>query len=148
MSLDYPFDDWHDVKSCYSAIGWEIVGETIVRDDSFGDWAISETNLILPNGDTGFVLCSHCDRIGNTVEPKPVSHRWDMLRYRLHPDRWTAPFGKSMDKDRRTFYQTQCMVITPVPMDQATQQEIRVMYNSFREQARRAIAGNSQQEQK
>ena len=140
VSLDYPFDGWHDVKRCYRNIGWKIVDEKIVEQLPAYKWKASETSMVLPNGDSGFVLCSHCDHLGNTVEPKPATHRLNMIRYRLDPDRWAAPFGSSMDKNRRTYYQTQCMVATPVPLDEDTKKEIRAMYAQFREQTRKAIA--------
>ncbi|BDS07662.1 hypothetical protein NT6N_27020 [Oceaniferula spumae] len=146
MSLDYPFDNWHDVKSCYNNIGWTINAEKTLRDGAFSNWGASETYLTVPNGDAGFVICSHSDHVGDVVQPKPATHRLGMLRYRLHPDQWSAPFGKSMDRNKRTFYQTQCMVSTPLPLDEATQEEIRLMYAQFREQARRAIARQSLQQ--
>ncbi len=147
MSLDYPFDDWHDVKACYHNIGWAIKDEKIVSQLPLYAWGASETDMILPNGDAGFILCSHSDHIGNIVEPKPATHDHTMLLYRLRPSEMTAPFGGTMDKNTRTFYQTQCMVATPVPLDEAMKQEIRVMYAQFREQTRKAIGAKSKQNQ-
>ncbi|MCP5534617.1 MAG: exosortase U [Akkermansiaceae bacterium] len=140
MSLDYPFDDWHDVKACYSNIGWKISKEHIVDNAPAFQWPASETEMVLPNGDAGFILCSHSDHLGNTVEPKPTEHNWTMTLYRLHPDRMTPPFGGTTDRAKRTFYQTQCMVATPVPLDESTKEEVRLMYAQFREQTRQAIA--------
>lgn len=145
MSLDYPFDNWHDVKRCYKNIGWKISSEKILVEQPIFNWGASETNMTLPNGDAAYVLCSHCDHLGNTVEPKPATHRLDMLLYRFHPDRMTAPFGTWSDKATRTFYQTQCMVATPLPLDEATKEEIRIMYAQFREQTRKAIEIRSRQ---
>ena len=145
MSLDYPFDDWHDVKACYRNLGWKIREEKILDKQPTFKWQASQTYMILPNGDYGFILCSHCDHIGNTVQPKPTETGWKMALYRLQPERMTPPFGDSTDKDKRTFYQTQCMVATPAPLDEATKEEIRIMYAQFREQTRRAIARKSAQ---
>ena len=146
LALDYPFDDWHDVKRCYSNWGWKIEGESIVKEPAVFQWEASQTDMILPNGEFGFILCSHCDHIGNTVQPKPTEHDHTMLMYRLHPDRMTPPFGisRSTSKNKRTFYQTQCMVTTSRPLDEATREEIRLVYASFREQIRRAIVARSQ----
>lgn len=140
MSLDYPFDGWHDVKHCYTKIGWKIVDEQIVEKEANYKWSASQTDMTLPSGDYGFIMCSHFDHLGKGVEPKPATHKLNMIRYRLHPDRWVAPFGDSLDKDRNTYYQAQVMVSTAVPLDRGTEEEIKVMYATFREQARRAVA--------
>lgn len=144
LALDYPFDDWHDVKICYSNLGWKIEKETVVSEPAVFQWGVSQTDMTLPNGDYGFILCSHCDHAGNAIQPKPTDHDHTMLIYRLHPDRMTPPFGKSTNKDNRTFYQTQCMVATATPLDEASREEIRLMYASFREQIRRAVAAKAQ----
>lgn len=145
MALDYPFDDWHDVKNCYLNLGWKIESERIEESSPIFDWGASETNMILPNGNAGFVLCSHCDHLGNSVQPKPTDHDHTMLIYRLHPNLMTAPFGTALEKDKRTFYQTQTMVNTQRRLDEATKREIRLMYAQFREQTRRAIEMRSRQ---
>jgi len=144
MSLDYPFHEWHDVKRCYYKVGWKLVDEKILRTLPTFQWQASETDMLIPNGDAGFILCSNCDHLGTPVLPKPAAHDHTMLIYRLHPDKMTPPFGSSYEKEKRTLYQTQCMVSTPLPMDEATKQQIRLMYADFREQIRRAIASRGQ----
>ena len=144
MSLDYPFHQWHDVKVCYGYAGWKLQSERIVRKLPAFKWQASETNMVLPNGDSGFILCSLTDQLGNPQLPKPTEHDHNMLLYRIRPSQMTPPFGTSYDKDRNTFYQTQCMVATPLPLDEATKEEIRLMYADFREQTRRAITARSQ----
>lgn len=139
MSLDYPFDDWHDIKVCYSNLGWEIEDEKIIDDSLLYQWAASETDMALPNGDSAMLLCSHCDHLGNVVVPKPAEHGWEMILYRIRPERMTPPFSSRVGKGERTFYQAQCKVSTPMPMDEATKEEIRMMYARFRQQARDAI---------
>ncbi|MGB2090672.1 MAG: exosortase U [Akkermansiaceae bacterium] len=143
VSLDYPFDDWHDVKRCYYNVGWQLAGEKIVRKLPVFKWPVSETDMILPNGDAGFILCSNSDHQGVPVMPKPAVHDHTMIIYRLHPSKMTPPFGTQYNKDKRTLYQTQCMVATPRPLDEATKEQIRLMYVDFREQIRSAIAEQS-----
>gem|GEM_PF-1466348 len=139
MALDYPFDDWHDVKRCYSNIGWKIKNERIVEELPAFQWRASQTDMVLPNGDAGYILCSHNDHFGKPVQPKPAQHDWTMLAYRLHPDKMSPPFGAWDKQGSRTYYQTQCMVATPVPLDALTRKEIRMMYAEFRGQIRQAI---------
>lgn len=147
FSLDYPFHEWHDVKRCYYKVGWQLVGEKIVRELPTFEWPASETDMLLPNGDAGFILCSNCDHLGGPVVPKPAKHDISMLVYRLQPSQMTPPFGDSYDQDSRTLYQTQCMVANPRPLSEATKEQIRLMYVDFREQTRRAIASQSQNNQ-
>ena len=96
--------------------------------------------MVLPNGDAGFILCSNCDHTGTPVMPKPVTHDTSMLFYRLSPTQMAPPFGTAYESEKRTLYQTQCMVATPRPLDEATKEQIRLMYANFREQIRSAIA--------
>ncbi len=143
FSLDYPFHEWHDVKRCYYKVGWQLVDEKIVRKLPAFEWQASETDMLLPNGNAGFILCSNCDHLGSPVVPKPAKHDLSMLVYRLQRNQMTPPFGDAYDQDRRTLYQTQCMVANPLPLDEATKEQIRLMYVDFREQIRRAIASHS-----
>ncbi len=143
LALDYPFNEWHDVKACYSNLGWKVYDEQVINTPPMFSWGVSQTKLTLPSGGFGFILCSHCDQLGDTVQPKPADHQFSMLKYRLGPNQWAPPFGTSMDKDKRTFYQTQVMVSTNAPLDEASIQEIRAMYADFREQTRRAIGSAS-----
>ena len=143
LALDYPFHEWHDVKACYSNLGWKAYDEQVINTSPMFSWGVSQTKLTLPSGGYGFILCSHCDQLGDTVEPKPAGHQFSMVKYRLSPKRWAPPFGASMDKDKRTFYQTQVMVSTNAPLDEASMQEIRAMYADFREQTRSAIGSAS-----
>ena len=145
MSLDYPFHQWHDVKVCYGYAGWKMQSEQIIRKLPTFKWQVSETNMVLPNGDAGYILCSLTDQLGNPALPKPTEHDHTMLLYRIHPSKMTPPFGVSYDKERNTFYQTQCMVSTPLPLDEATKEEVQLMYADFREQIRSAIAAKSRQ---
>ena len=144
MALDYPFDKWHDVKICYGNLGWQADKERLLELKRYTDWGASETEMTLPTGDFGFILCSHCDHEGGVVQPQPTSHQFDMVLYYLHPKQWSAPYGLSVDRNKNTFYQTQSMVTSPFPLDEPTKQEIRLMYEEFREQTRRLIQQKTQ----
>ena len=146
MALDYPFDKWHDVKRCYTIQGWKVYDEEIVKDASMSGWGVSQTELMLPTGDYGFILCSHCDHIGGKVQPKPTTHDFSMVTHYLHPKQWSAPFAISVDKSKNTFYQTQTMVTTSFELDDESKREIRLMYAEFREQCRKAIQQHTMQQ--
>lgn len=145
MALDYPFDKWHDVKRCYTIQGWKVFDENIIRDSRDFRWGVSQTDMNLPTGDFGFILCSHCNHLGGTVQPKPTTHDFSMVTHYLHPKQWSAPFGISVDKNKNTFYQTQAMVTTSFELDEETKQEIRLMYADFREQCRQKIQQHAMQ---
>ena len=145
MALDYPFDKWHDVKRCYTIQGWKTADEKIIRDSKDFRWGASQTDMTLPTGDFGFILCSHCDHVGGTVQPKPTTHDFSMVTHYLHPKQWSAPFAVSVDKSKNTFYQTQAMVTTSFELDEETKQEIRLMYADFREQCRKNIQQHAMQ---
>lgn len=143
MALDYPFDKWHDVRVCYTNLGWKIQTMAMSNLEQSTGWGASETQMTLPTGDYGFILCSHMDHLGNKVVPKPTASNLNMVGYYLHPKQWQAPFKINVDKDTNTFYQTQVMVTTAFPLDEPTKQEIRDMYGEFREQTRKLIEEES-----
>lgn len=143
MALDYPFDKWHDVRLCYTRLGWKIDTMAMSNLEQRTGWGASETQMTLPTGDYGFILCSHMDHLGGKVIPKPTASNLNMVGYYLHPKQWQAPFKMHVDKDKNTFYQTQLMVTTAFPLDEPTKQEIRDMYGEFREQTRKLIEEES-----
>lgn len=143
MALDYPFDKWHDVRLCYTRLGWKINTMGMSSLEQSTGWGASETQMTLPTGDYGFILCSHMDHLGGKVVPKPTASNLNMVGYYLHPKQWQAPFKMNVDKDTNTFYQTQVMVTTAFPLDEPTKQEIRDMYGEFREQTRKLIEEES-----
>ncbi|MFC5050659.1 exosortase U [Rubritalea spongiae] len=140
FALDYPFESWHDVRVCYSNLGWQVEEAHLVQPDPSVAWGSSETDMILPTGDYGFIQCSHTNQLGEMVQAKPSeSFSLEFLLFKLGPTRWAAPFGQSLEKDKNTFYQTQMMVTTAFPLDEPTKQELRAMYAEFREQTRQLI---------
>ncbi|MFD2158942.1 exosortase U [Rubritalea tangerina] len=144
MALDYPFDDWHDVKVCYGNLGWTAVGEKVELLESNPRWYFSETDMVLPTGDYGFVMCSLSDHGGRYAEPKPVETGWHLVKYKFGRNKWVAPFGRVANKDEKTLYQNQVMVTTAFPLDEVTKQEIRAMYGEFREQTRALVMESTQ----
>lgn len=143
ISFDYPFDKWHDVKACYTKIGWQIRDEEIIRDSKEFRWGVSQTGMKTPTGDFGYILCSHMNHLGEWVQPKPTTHDISMFTYYLHPKRWSAPFGVSVDKNKNTFYQIQMMIVTTNELDEETRKEVRLTYADFREQCRRIVEAHA-----
>ncbi|WP_435692556.1 exosortase U [Rubritalea sp.] len=139
MALDYPFDSWHDVRVCYTQLGWKVDSIANAESGDFEEWKASETLMGLPTGDYGFILCSHSDQKGGVVQPKPADTGVDMLAYYLNPKQWQEPFKIESDKSLTTYYQTQTMVTTPFPLGEEMKQEIREMYGEFREQTRKLL---------
>lgn len=143
MALDYPFDNWHDVRVCYANMGWKIDTISTLDAGLYAAWAASETQMKLPTGDTGFILCSHSDQLGAMVQPKPADSGLNLIFHYLNPKQWQEPFKIVTDKSQTTYYQTQAMVTTAFPLDEPTKQEIRSMYGEFREQTRKLIEEES-----
>ncbi len=144
MALDYPFDQWHDVRVCYGKLGWLVEAEGVAQIENNRAWSASETDMSLPTGDYGYILCSHCDHLGSVVQPKPAATGIELLKYKFGRNNWVAPFGAVEDKSKNTFYQTQVMVTTAYPLDEVSKKEIRMMYGEFREQIRALIKQKSE----
>ena len=139
MAMDYPFNHWHDVKVCYGKLGWTIDQEQVVELEGEDDWKVSETDMMTPTGDFGYILCSQVDQAGGYGTPKPADTGWDYLKFKLGPAHWVEPFRRTKTKDANTFYQSQAMVSTDFLLDEPTKQEIRLAYDEFRKQTRQLI---------
>lgn len=76
ISLDGPYDSWHDLGYCYGAIDWQL------RDSQNIDLATAagetpmrcvELNLYRGEGDRALVMYTAMDSLGRVVDP-PASH--------------------------------------------------------------------------
>jgi exosortase len=69
ISLDYPFYDYHDVRSCYSKTGWTVENSQLHRAEESADEIPSmEVQLAREDGIKGVLHYSTVDELGNWIE--------------------------------------------------------------------------------
>lgn len=140
FAVDYPFDEWHDVKRCYQILGWKVLEEGVVLDGAYEDWWTSVTTMEPVSGGYGYILCSHADHEGAKILAKPPSYGRARIQYYLDDQH----FKDEPRQATETFYQMQAAVETAEPLSAEDKEEILVMYAEFREQARRIFERESQ----
>ena len=71
FSLDCPWDDWHDLSNCYSALGWNVDMQHSFDDG--GEAArqgFSVLRMSKSTGEMGIVFFSSVDKTGTQVVPR------------------------------------------------------------------------------
>ena len=78
VSLDCPWDKWHDLSDCYSGIGWKTKSKHLYDVSRYdptdtSHFGFSRIELSRPSGETGLVVFSALDRNANEVIPQFTS---------------------------------------------------------------------------
>jgi len=69
ISLDYPFNEYHDVRICYVGNGWDILDSKLSwGNSSNGNIPDMEVNMVHDSGLKGFLLFSTVNQAGRWVE--------------------------------------------------------------------------------
>lgn len=137
MTLDYPFDGWHELPKCYVSRGWEKTERNVLPAD---DWVMVETTLNRPTtGENGYLLFCEFTPSGIPATPpekSPVKALW----YRL------AERGALRRIQDEFLYQTQIWVVDGHFLTDAQRREIREEFRHLRTQLkdklRRPLAGS------
>ena len=70
ISIDAPWDEWHNLEICYEGLGW-----SCQMNHSYslvGDSGFSAVEMTRPGGERGYVLFSASDYLGNSVLPPEI----------------------------------------------------------------------------
>ncbi len=138
LSIDYAFDDWHDVKECYMLRGWQLRSEQIVPSLMNPEWDVSQTRMIDEDGKASVVFCSHSNFLGDPLQSGPVK-LLNKLKYRLTPENWGSPFDIMLTSEEKTRYQYQLICSSSGIIDEAERKELQMVYEDFREQIRKIL---------
>ena len=134
VSLDYPFSSWHDLRQCYKAQGWTILGtnQKTTQLMAAGDpEQILEVSLNRADGRHGYLLFGEFNQLGEPVNPVIRSdNETSFLQFLAHglKDRWRkslSDFGSPQQ-----IYQMQFMVVSDVELSAAEREKIRDQYKS------------------
>jgi exosortase len=82
VSCDHLFCGWHDLRVCYTGIGWEVAETQLDRTES--EWHVMQVRLTKPNrGSYGLLLFSGFTPTGTPVQPPDMNAPTGLFQYRL-----------------------------------------------------------------
>jgi hypothetical protein len=124
VSLDGPFQGWHDLEPCYVAGGWES-RERLVQPGDPGTAAVAAVQLQKPLGRAGYLLVSGCNADGRVLEPDNFGGRHSVADDMV--DFWRR-------QSRQRTYQMQLFVYGSVPLARAERDELLAFFRVARRQ--------------
>ena len=106
VSVDCPWDVWHDLSNCYSGLGWNIHpshffpgGDHLESNPEINGARFSQLGMSKTGGETGVVLFSSMDANGAIVSPQFSSgfFSFDSVRQQLVSN-FASTMGLSVDR--------------------------------------------------
>lgn len=134
ISLDYPFQGWHELPICYSGQGWELSTRRVMTgaDRIADEVATLVFDLEKPTGDFGLVMVSLFDRKGERLVPPPtLGWSWERLLENV-TSRLTR-YGIEADQVLPV-YQFQILVTSKSPLTSFERQKIAELYFAARKE--------------
>lgn len=132
VSIDGPFEEWHDTEYCYRGLGYT----TESRDDHFlgGDSheAGGYTELLIRgnHGSQGYVLFMAYDEAGRALRP-PASHHASIARL-MGVWKKRIMGGESHDLAGARIFQVQLLSESALPFSDAEKLELRELFHEMR----------------
>ncbi len=119
ISLDYPYRSLHDLTSCYTGFGWEMLERQVVRTEAESSGPYVTASMMRPLHGYGFLIYSHYDLSGKCdVELKQNLSVGQLLRKR-------TDFGLP-------WFQIQLLDTSSLPVSAAEQDELRALFLELR----------------
>lgn len=148
VSIDGPYDAWHDLGYCYGAIDWQLRDShnvELTTAPSLAPLTCVELNLYRGDGERSLVMFTSLDSTGAVVKP-PASHGTIMrnITNRL------GLTNSSMTADGRAakppIFQIQLFVQTGSELDPSERSSIDQFYDMARRQIARQLASTEEQQ--
>ncbi len=118
ISVDYPFQDWHELSVCYRSRGWETSNQRIVNQTT------RELDMQLPSSERALLIFDLCQTDGSPYEAPAGGFLHPTWRRVLAGgNRWTMP----------TYLQMQALLISlDGEMTDVMRDEARSVFHEFR----------------
>jgi hypothetical protein len=135
VSVDYPFQGWHELTNCYRGNGWTLIARRVVADRSGASrWPRVEADLGQPAGERGWLMFGLFDRRGEPVAPEGTHIRgWPSLRQKLERSplgSWLLGWRVAGETD--TTYQVQVFVSGLVDLTPDQRAEVQQIFAAVR----------------
>jgi hypothetical protein len=148
VSVDFPFDGWHELPNCYLGKGWALVERKSDPDEAAGEGGrlpVVVAKLAKGPGRHGYLLFCLFDERGNPVEPVGQDYG-GLLRHRLAfwLNLWDGRGkrgGASPGSVLLWSYQVQLFIESEYPLTAAEQDEARAFFRELLPAIRRQGPG-------
>lgn len=122
VSVDATFYGWHDLRDCYSNIGWVITQS----ETSKAMPTVLSNVLVKPGRKAGFLLFELIDKSTTPVPPTKIKTKTNTLSSRMN-----FPW-KEMVQEPQEYFQIQLLVTSENPIEQEEQNELKKWYSKTR----------------
>jgi len=131
VSMDGPFQGWHELTRCYLSNGWTSRGRSVQAEGAHKGGAVAVVRLERPPDRQGELLFSLFDERGHVLEPDNFGGRRGFLSEVV--DFWRR-------KSRRRTYQLQLLAEGACPLTPAERSEALSFFHRVRSQLVERIA--------
>ncbi len=130
VSLDFPFEAWHPLSSCYQHIGWNIFDQQVASISEEATWPWEEIRMIDALGGYGYVIfCAFNEDLEPVIE---FSGSPLQARVTQRADGIVAVLRNETQVVEKTTYQIQVFVESGVELTPEQRQELRQRFKEFR----------------
>jgi len=130
VSLDFPFDTWHALSSCYTLTGWKVLNQTVTTIDEEATWPWEEITMTNELGGYGYVdFCA----FNEDLEPftdftgSPLE-----LRLTQNSTGIVAALRNETQVVEKTTYQIQVFCESGLELSPEQREELRQKFKEFR----------------
>jgi exosortase len=128
VSLDYPFDGWHEPSRLYEMRGWEIESRRVLVDDEPGE-PVLEVRMRDAGGRRAYLLVRQFTECGEPISP-PVDIGWSLAAwYQSLGERVSKRFGGS-ERPVPATLQVSLLITGDLPLETAQQAEARQAFRA------------------
>ncbi|TWT80120.1 Transmembrane exosortase [Planctomycetes bacterium CA13] len=136
LSVDGPYNDWHDLAMCYSGVGWQVSNRSPYPFDGNENFVAADLSLERPPLERAEVLFACLDPRGDCVAPPP--HFGDAWIHLINRMRWAIGEKQSYGGG---VIQVQLLDETPVKLSRG---QIRDNHELFQMAVMHAFGGEKE----
>jgi exosortase len=129
VAHDQLFYGWHELTSCYTSVGWELVGRETHTDLP---WGFCSAEFVRPTGEHGYLWFSLYGLDGTPLNP-PESTFWPYLTARLSVNQELTRVALAPS------LQSQLFLVSVAPIDDATRQQAGQFHLQSRDQMKQGV---------
>jgi exosortase len=127
VSLDFPFEGWHEPSRLYEMRGWEIESRRVLVDDEAAE-PLLEVRMRDAGGRRAYLLVRQFTQWGEAIPP-PVDIRWSLAAwYQSLGERVSQRFGS--EGPGPATLQVSLLITGDLPLEKAQQAEARQVFRA------------------
>lgn len=147
VSLDYPFQGWHELTVCYRNSGWKLFdrNQRVIRENAAGqeDRQFVEATMEKPIDTHGYLIFGVYDQAGRSMSPVSTEFLRRLMRGAIGFHRLVKLMGGSTrftDELAGPTYQIQLLVQSFAPLTEFEKEQARGLFRETEQLLRQQIA--------